>query len=76
MQFNKSDIIFIDPSEMEMMISIQVHDHIMNSIILSLLIGLTLGIIIGLNSQILTEFIRIKINTYQKTSTKEKLEIE
>ena len=75
-QYNKSDIIFIEPSEMEMMISMQVHEHILNSVFLAFLIGVTIGVLIGLNSGIITDIIRIKINTYQKTGTKEKLEIE
>ena len=58
MDINKSDIIFIESSDMDMMISIQVHEHIMNSVFLALLIGLTIGIIIGLNSSLITEMLK------------------
>ena len=58
MNINKSDIIFIEPTDMDMMISIQVHEHILNSVFLALLIGLTLGVIIGLNSSLITEMIK------------------
>lgn len=61
MNFNKSDILFIEPSEMDMMISIQIHEHILNSVFLALLIGLTVGLIIGLNCTLITEIIKKKI---------------
>lgn len=58
MNINHSDIIFRQPSEMDMYLSIQVHDHIMNSVFLALLIGLTIGLIIGLNSGMITRFLK------------------
>lgn len=60
MLFNDSDIIFMEPQDMDMYISIQLHDHILNSVFLSLLIGLSLGVLIGLNSQMITEFLKKK----------------
>lgn len=58
MNLNDTDIIFRQPSEMDMYLSVQVHDHIMNSVFLALLIGLTVGLIIGLNSGMITQLLK------------------
>ena len=58
MKLNDTDIIFRQPSEMDMYISIQLHDHILNSVFLALLIGVTLGVIIGLNADMITKFLK------------------
>lgn len=58
MKLNDTDIIFRQPSEMDMYISIQLHDHILNSVFLALLIGVTLGVIIGLNADMITRFLK------------------
>lgn len=60
MNINDTDIIFKDPSNMDMYISIQVHDHIMNSVFLALLIGVVVGLIIGLNNDIIRQFLKEK----------------
>lgn len=60
MNINDTDIIFKDPSNMDMYISIQVHDHIMNSVFLALLIGVVVGLIIGQNNDIIRQFLKEK----------------
>ena len=56
-QSNLTDIIFKESSNMDMYISIELHNHIMNSVFLALLIGLTVGIIIGMNNDIIRQFL-------------------
>lgn len=58
MKLNDTDIIFRQPSEMDMYISIQLHDHILNSVFLALLIGVIVGVIIGLNADMITKFLK------------------
>lgn len=58
MNINNTDIIFKDPSSMDMYLTIQLHDHILNSVFLALLIGLTVGLIIGLNCELITRFLK------------------
>lgn len=58
MKLNDTDIIFRQPAEMDMYISIQLHDHILNSVFLALLIGVTLGVMIGLNVDMITRFLK------------------
>lgn len=60
-QSNLTDIIFKESSNMDMYISIELHNHIMNSIFLALLIGLTVGIIIGMNTDMITRFLKMKL---------------
>lgn len=46
---------------MDMYISIELHDHIINSVFLSLLIGLIIGIILGQNADIIRKILLRKI---------------
>lgn len=58
MNITDSDIIFRQPHEMDMYLSVQVHDHIMSSVFLALLIGLIVGLIIGTNNDIIRQFLK------------------
>jgi hypothetical protein len=56
-QSNLTDIIFKESSNMDMYISIELHDHILNSVFLALLIGVSVGLIIGMNTDIIRHFL-------------------
>lgn len=58
MNLNDSDIIFKQPHEMDMYLSVQLHDHITSSVYLALLIGLSVGVMIGLNMGLITEILK------------------
>lgn len=57
MNFNDTDIIFKQPDKMDMYLSVQVHDHIMNSVFIALLIGLVIGCFIGANNDVIRKIL-------------------
>ena len=57
MNFNDTDIIFRQPDKMDMYLSVQVHDHIMNSVFTALLIGLVIGCFIGANNDVIRKIL-------------------
>lgn len=58
---NLTDIIFAETSKRDMYISIELHDHILNSVFLALLIGISIGLIIGMNADMITKFLKKKL---------------
>lgn len=60
-QSNLTDIIFKESSNMDMYISIELHNHIMNSVFLALLIGVSIGLIIGMNTDMITQYLKMKL---------------